>query len=155
MIWSALIKTVGVCFVSIIIETISATKEGRTWFETLKRPKYSFSFRVWYVVGAVYYVIFGIVAYRQFSIGKSFSSLSIILLIAVMVLNGLGNFIIFKYRSIKWFYLVIYPFALILLTLIVILWKEDMISASFAFLYFLWLFYDLYYGYKMWKLNDP
>ena len=72
-----------------------------------------------------------------------------------MVLNGLGNFIIFKYRSIKWFYLVIYPFALILLTLIIVLWKDDMISASLAFLYFLWLFYDLYYGYNMWKLNEP
>ena len=155
MIWSALIKTIGLCFISIIIEAISATKEGRTWFETLKRPQYSFSFRVWYVVGAIYYVIFGIVAYRQFSIGKSFFSLSVILLIAVMVLNGLGNFIIFKYRSLKWFYLVIYPFALILLTLIIILWKDDMISASLAFLYFLWLFYDLYYGYNMWKLNEP
>jgi len=74
---------------------------------------------------------------------------------AVMVLTGLGNFIIFKYRSTKWFYLVIYPFALILLALIIILWKDDMLSASLAFLYFLWLFYDLYYGYNMWKLNEP
>ena len=154
MIWPALIKTIGLCLVSIIIEAISATKEGKRWFESLRRPNYSFSLNIWYVVGAVYYIIFGIVAYRQFSIGKSFSSLSIILLIAVMVLNGLGNFIIFKYRSIKWFYLVIYPFALILLALIIILWKDDKISASLASLYFLWLFYDLYYGYNMWKLNN-
>jgi tryptophan-rich sensory protein len=155
MIWPALLKTVIVCGISIIIEAISATKEGKTWFGNLRRPKYSFSFRVWYMVGAFYYIIFGIVAYRQFSIGKSFSSLSIILLIAVMLLNGLSNFIIFKYRSIKWFYLVIYPFALILLALIIILSKDDMISASLASLYFLWLFYDLYYGYNMWKLNKP
>jgi tryptophan-rich sensory protein len=155
MIWSALLKSVALCAISILIEIISATKEGKSWFENLKRPKYSFSFRVWYVVGAVYYIIFGIVAYRQFSLGKSFASLSIILLIAVMVLNGLGNFIIFKYRSIKWFYLVIYPFALVLLTLIVVLWKDDITSASLTFLYFLWLFYDLYYGYNMWKLNEP
>ena len=132
MIWSALLKTVALYAISILIEIISATKEGKTWFENLKRPKYSFSFRAWYVVGAVYYIIFGILAYRQFSLGKSFASLSIILLVAVMVLNGLGNFVIFKYRSIKWFYLVIYPFALILLTLIVILWKDDMVSLQFG-----------------------
>ena len=155
MIWPALIKTIGICLVSIVIEAISATKEGKTWFENLKRPKYSFSFGVWYVVGAFYYIIFGIVAYRQFSLGKLFSSLSIILLLAVMVLNGLSNFIIFKYRSIKWFYLVIYPFALVLLSLIIVLWKDDAISASLASLYFLWVFYDLYYGYNMWKLNEP
>ena len=154
MIWSALLKTVMVCGVSILIEAISATKQGKTWFENLRRPKYSFSFRVWYVVGALYYIIFGMVAYRQFSIGKSFSSLSIILLIVVMVLNGLSNFIIFKYRSIKWFYLVIYPFALIVLALIIILWKDDRISARLASLYFLWLFYDMYYGYNVWKLNE-
>jgi len=155
MIWPALIKTIGLCFVSIAIEAISATKEGKTWFESLKRPKYSFSFRIWYVIGAFYYIIFGIVSYRQFLMGKSFSSLSIVLLIMVMLLNGLSNFIIFKYRSIKWFYLVIYPFALILLALIIVLWKDDRTSALLASIYFLWLFYDLYYGYYMWKLNQP
>ena len=85
MTWSALLKTIALCAISILIELISATKGGKIWFETLKRPKYSFSCRVWYVVGAVYYIIFGIVAYLQFSIGKSFSSLSIILPTAVMV----------------------------------------------------------------------
>ena len=96
MIWPALIKTIGLCFVSIAIEAVSATKEGKTWFESLKRPKYSFSFRIWYLIGAFYYLIFGTVAYRQFSSGNEFSSLPIILLIVVMVLNGLSNFIIFK-----------------------------------------------------------
>jgi len=155
MIWPALIKTIGLCLVSIIIEAISATKEGKKWFEGLKRPKYSFSLSVWYVVGAIYYIIFGIVGYRQFSIGKSFTSASILLLITVMLLNGLSNFIIFKYRSIKWFYLLMYPFGLILLALIIMLWKDnDKISADLASLYFLWLFYDLYYGYNLWKLNE-
>jgi len=155
MIGSALIKTIALCFISILIEVISATKPGKTWFESLKRPKYSFPLSVWYVVGAIYYIIFGIVAYRQFLIGKSFSSTTIILLTAVMVLNGLSNFIIFKYRSMKWFYLAIYPFVFLLLALIFILWKNDKIAAGLASLYFLWLFYDLYYGYNMWKLNEP
>ncbi len=87
---------------------------------------------IWSALLKTVALIFGILAYRQFSLGKSFASLSIILLVAVMVLNGLGNFVIFKYRSIKWFYLVIYPFALILLTLIVILWKDDMVSLQFG-----------------------
>lgn len=152
--WIALYKTIGLCLVSIIIEAISATKDGVKWFGDLKRPKYSFSLRVWYVVGAIYYILFGIATYRQFAIGKSFLSTPILLLTFVMILNGLGNFVIFKYRSLKWFYLIIYPFAIILLTLVIILWEDDKISAGLVSLYLLWLVYDLYYGYNIWKLNQ-
>lgn len=154
MIWSALVKTIILCGVSILIEAISASKEGKRWFETLKRPKFSFPLTVWYFVGAVYYLIFGLVAYRQFSIGRTFSSTSIVLLAAMMLINGLSNFVVFKYRSIKWFYLIIYPFAFLLLALIILLWEtNDKVSALLSFLYFLWLFYDLYWGHNMWKLN--
>ncbi len=69
-------------------------------------------------------------------------------------MNGLGNFIIFKYHSLKWFYLVIYPFGLLLLTLIIVLAPTDKLSALLASVYFLWLIYDIYYGYHMWKLNS-
>lgn len=153
MYWSALLRAIGVCLISITIEAISATKEGRQWFESLKRPKYSFTFRVWYIVGALYYILFGMIAYRQFALGKNFSSISIVLLVLVMFINGLSNFILFKFRSIKWFYLIIYPFALLLAVLIIVLSSNDMVSAILASLYFIWLFFDLYYIHNMWKLN--
>lgn len=152
--WPALFKTLGLCLVSILIEAASYTKSGKSWFEQLRQPRYSISLKVWYFVGAVYYILFGIVAYRQFRDHGNVISPSIILLALVVLLNGFGNFIIFKYRSVKWFYLVIYPFALILLTLIVLLLKRDTISAMLASLYFVWLIYDLYYGYRLWKLNE-
>lgn len=154
MIHTALLKAVGLCLISVIIEAISATKEGKRWFESLKRPKFSFSFRIWYVVGALYYLIFGYIAYRLFLLKIPVLSTPIILLILVMIINGLSNFIVFKYRSIKWFYLIIYPFAIILLALIAVLSTVDLPCAILASVYFLWLFYDLYYGYNMWKLND-
>lgn len=155
MIWSALLKTVALCVISIIIEAISATKEGRQWFDNLKRPKFSFPLKVWYLVGAVYYILFGIVAYRQFVSGMSFFSTCIILLTMMMLINGLSNFLLFKYRSTKWFYLIIYPFSILLLALIIIFWRDnDKVSAILASLYFLWLFYDLYWAHNLWKLNS-
>jgi tryptophan-rich sensory protein len=141
--WPALFKTLALCLISILIEAASYTRTGKTWFEQLRQPRYSISLKVWYFVGAVYYILFGIVAYRQFRYQGSGISPSLILLALVMLLNGLGNFIIFKYRSVKWFYLVIYPFGLILLTLIIILLQHDIISAMLASIYFLWLIYDL------------
>ena len=153
--WSALAKTLILCTISIIIEAISATKAGRQWFENLKQPKFSPSLKIWYVVGAVYYVLFAIIGYRQFLTGVGFSHTSIILLAAIMVINGLSNFIVFKYHSLKWFYLIIYPFAILLFTLIIILWRnDDYLSAALASLYFVWLFFDFYWAYRLWKLND-
>ena len=156
MIWHKLLKTVLLCGISILIEAISATKEGKRWLENLKRPRFSFSFKVCYFVGAVYYLIFGIVAYRQFAIGMNFFSTSIVLLASMMLINGLSNFVAFKYRSLKWFYLIIYPFAvLLLLALIIMLWKvDDKLSAMLASLYFLWLFFDLYRAYNLWRLDN-
>jgi len=150
---TALLKAMGLCLMAILIEALSVTKRGRLWFEQLKRPRYSFSLRIWYLVGAIYYIIFGIIGYRQFSSRLGFSSATVFLLVAVMILNGLSNFIIFKYRSLQWFYLVIYPFGLLLLTLIIILAPYDKLSAILASAYFLWLIYDIYYSYKLWKLN--
>lgn len=150
--WTALLKTLGLCLISIAIEAISYTKDGKKWFEDLKRPLYSLSLQAWYFVGAVYYILFGIIAYRQFHLGPVFST-SILLLVAVMVINGLSNFIIFKYRSLKWFYLIIYPFGILLLALILALSGSDTLSAGLASIYFLWLIYDLYYAFTLWKHN--
>jgi|SRR5215831_6517765 len=151
--WPALYKTLGLCLVSILIEAVSYTKSGKTWFESLSQPRLSFSLKVWYFVGAVYYILFGYIAYRLF---KNFVSLNlpIILLIFIMVLNGIGNFILFKFRSTKWFYLVIYPFGLLLLTFIIVVIPYDRISAYFASVYFVWLIYDLYYAYGLWRLHE-
>jgi tryptophan-rich sensory protein len=109
--------------------------------------------KVWYFVGAVYYVIFGIIGYRQFSTNSSVVSTAIILLVLVMIVNGLSNFIIFKYHSLKWFYLIIYPFGLLLFALITVLAVNDELSAILASLYLSWLIYDIYYCYSLWKLN--
>jgi|KBSSwiStaDraftv2_1062776.scaffolds.fasta_scaffold193147_2 tryptophan-rich sensory protein len=153
--WYAFFKTLMLCTISIIVEAISATKSGRQWFEKLRQPNFSPSLKTWYFVGAVYYVLFAIVGYRQFASGASFSSTTIILLAAMMLINGLSNFIVFKYQSLKWFYLIIYPFAVLLVSLIVLLWQDhDYISVILASLYFVWLLFDLNWAYNLWKLNE-
>ncbi len=151
--WTALYKTLGLCLISILIEGASYSKSGKVYLEGLKKPPFAISMKGWYFVGSIYYLIFGIIGYRLFAAGFSILSTPVILLTVMMILNGFGNFVIFKWRSTKWFYLGMYPFAALLLTLIIILAKSDLLSAGLASLYFLWLIYDLYYGYQIWKLN--
>lgn len=151
--WIALLKTLGLCLISIIIELISYSKEGTTWFKNLRQPKYSFPFSIWFVVGGLYYIICGIIAYRQFINSTEIFTLPIILLTVMMVINGLSNFILFKFRSLKWFAWVSLPFTCVLIWLIITLFQADKISAALAGIYLLWLGYDFYYFIELLKLN--
>lgn len=151
--WIAFLQTLGLCLISIIIEVISANKDGKKWFENLQQPKFSFPFSFWYVIGGLYYIICGIIAYRQFYSSTDIFTLPIILLILIMIINGLTNFILFKFRSLKMFYIVLYPFIALFSGLILILIKTDMISAILAIVYLIWLVYDLYYFLNLWRLN--
>lgn len=151
--WTALLKTVALCLISVIIEAVSATKNGKKWFENLRQPKFSFPFSLWYVVGGLYYIICGIIAYRQFSTSTETFTLPIILLTLIMVINGLTNFILFKFRSLKMFYLVLYPFIALFIVLIIVLFRTDKLSVILAGIYLAWLVYDLYYFLNLWKLN--
>ena len=150
--WSALIKTIVLCLISIIIEAVSATKDGKKWFENLKQPKYSMSFNFWYVVGGLYYLICGVIAYREFQNSTDIFTLPILLLTLIMLINGLTNFILFKFRSLKMFYLVLYPFIALFIA-ITILIQRDKISFWLASIYLAWLIYDVYYFLNLWRLN--
>jgi tryptophan-rich sensory protein len=151
--WSALFKTAFLCLVSLIIEIISATKSGKKWFVDLRQPEYSFSLSAWYFIGGLYYLAFGTIAYRQFHTYADIFSLPVILLTFVMLINGLSNFILFKYRSLKIFYIMLYPFCLLVIWLVTILLRRDTLSAELAIIYLIWLIYDIYYFYSLWKLN--
>ena len=152
--WIALLKTIGLCLISIVIEGASATKDGKTWFENLNQPQYSFPFSVWYLVGGLYYLICGVIAYRIFHASSTIFSLPIILLALMMLVNGLTNFVLFKLKSLKLFYWSLYLFIFLLIRIMVTLFTADNISFWLASPYLLWLGYDLYYFRTLWKLNE-
>jgi tryptophan-rich sensory protein len=152
--WIALLKTIGLCLLSIVLEAASATKDGKAWFESLKQPRSSFPFSVWYLVGGLYYLICGVIAYRIFHSAHTVFSPPIILLALMMLVNGLTNFVLFKLKSLRLFYWSLYPFLLLLIGLMATLFPADKISFYLAGLYFLWLCYDLYYFHALWKTNE-
>ncbi len=151
--WLALFKTIGLCLISIVIEAVSVTKDGKTWFENLRQPKSAFPFSFWYVVGGLYYLICGVIAYRQFHFFSELLSIRIVLLSLIMITNGLTNFILFRFRSLKMFYWVLFPFTMLFAALIFSLFPADLISVALASAYLLWLFYDIYYFKSLAEVN--
>jgi len=152
--WTALLKTIGLCLIAVIIEAASSSKDGKKWFEHLRQPKYYLPFSVWYLVGGLYYIICGVIAYRVFHVSTSVFSLPIILLALMMLVNGLTNFILLKFQSLKMFCWALYPFTLLLIGLMVTLFQNDKVSFGLAGIYLLWLLYDLYYFRILWRTNE-
>jgi translocator protein len=152
--WTAIYMALGLCTLSIIFEVFGVSKQGKIWFENLRQPKYSFPFWIWYFIGGLYYLICGIVAYRIFLFkDESTFALALILLIALMFINGLTNYILFKLRSLGAFYFAIFPFSIITISLFIVLLRLDELAAWVLFPYVLWLLYDVYYFHFLWKMN--
>ncbi len=61
--------------------------------------------------------------------------------------------ILFKGKSLRWFYLIIVPFSIVVISLFVLLMQWDKISAWVLFPYMAWLVYDIYYFKELCKLN--
>src|SRR5215213_1310408 len=103
--YRAFIVAVVICIASVIFEALGTSKKGKEWFEKLRQPKLSFPFWVWYIIGGMYYIICGVIAYRIFSRREHpYFLAAFILLVAMMFLNGMTNFLLFKWRSVKAFY---------------------------------------------------
>jgi len=152
--WIAFLQALTVCLLSILLEAFSASKSGREWFEKLNQPKYFLLFSLWYLVGGIYYVMAGAIAYRLFDdFDDPHFFLAISLLISILLANGLTNFLLFKRRSVMTFYFSIYVFTLIVSALFVELLQHDIISAVILLPYLVWLIYDIYYFHSLWKLN--
>ena len=152
--WTALLKTLGLCLISVIIEAVSATKDGKKWFESLKQPRFALLFPVWYFIGGLYYLICGTIAYRLFQNGESSHfSLTLLLLILMMLGNALPNFFLFKQKSIRRFYLSGIPFSITLAALYIQLLRVDIFSFWVLFPYIIWLLYDIYYFHNRVRLN--
>ena len=152
--WTALLETIGLCLVSVIIEAISATNDGKKWFESLKQPRFALPFPIWYFIGGLYYIICGTIAYRLFQNRDSgHFSLTLFLLVLMMFSNALPNFFLFKQKSIRRFYLSGIPFSITLTALYLQLLRVDLLSSWVLFPYFVWLIYDIYYFHNLLKLN--
>jgi tryptophan-rich sensory protein len=151
--YTALFQAIGLCFVFVLIEAAGTTKSGKIWFENLKKPRFSLPFMVWYIVGGLYYVICGIIAYRIFAAPDTELLLRLLPLGLMMLANGTGNFLLFRLRSVAWFYISLFPFTAILLFLYVQLLQTDKISSWVLLPYIIWLIYDFYYLHALWKLN--
>jgi translocator protein len=128
---------------------------GLEWYEGLEKPRFLVPLELFYLVGALYYVLFAVVVYRVLvriddSQGRA---LSLGLTVGVMLLNELWNFGFFGLRSTLAGFLGILVFLALLTALAAALRRYEGFSAVLLVPYYAWVWYDVAWTYQLWRLN--
>jgi translocator protein len=152
---SAVMISLGICVVSAILEGIGAGKDVKGFFAKLRSPRLAPPLWIWYIVGAVYYVICFFLAYRilRHEGEGSIKYLALSLLLVFMSINAFWNFIFFRFRNMFYAFLIGLPYVPVAIGLFISLWQFDT-TAAFVFLpYLFYLNYATWLGYQNWQLN--
>src|SRR5918998_3112837 len=96
-----LLAAVALPMLFAVFGTVLVGGSGLEWYEQLKKPGFLVPLGIFYLVGALYYVLFAVVLYRVLSRvddarGKA---ISLGLALGVMLLNELWNYAFFGLRS--------------------------------------------------------
>jgi len=136
--------------------TVLVGGSGLEWYEGLEKPWFVVPLGIFYLVGALYYVLFALVLYRVLSrVGDTRGRvISLGLTVGVMLFNELWNYVFFGLRSTLAGFLGIVVFLVLLTALVVVLLRYERFSAVLVVPYYLWvLLYDLAWTYELWRLN--
>jgi tryptophan-rich sensory protein len=152
---SAIFSSLGVCIVGAILEGLAAGNNVKPFFSKLRFPRYSAPLWVWYIIGALYYVICFVILYRLFRYdGDSpLWPAAFTLILIVMATNALWNYIFFRARSLSGAYLLGFPYTLVAIGLFLCLTQVDKVAAWAFVPYLIYLIYAAWWSYGLLKLN--
>lgn len=137
------------------IEGVCAGTGVKSFFATLRIPRYSAPLPVWYAIGGLYYVTFGFVLYRLLTL-PSMNSLAqgaLALVVLMMLANGLWNLVFFRMRNLHLAFVTgsaaPIPDGLLFLCLL----RLDSVAALAFVPYLVYRAYAVWWGYALWAAN--
>jgi tryptophan-rich sensory protein len=148
--------------ISLIICGLAAAFEGacagsnvKSFFATLRFPRYSAPLWVWTIIGGVYYVIFFFLTYRLFRLSNYSARwyVTMGLIVFMMTVNGLTNYVIFRARNLRLSFVIGAIFPVLDVTLFVLLTTLDQTAALVMIPYLVYRVYAVVWGYGLWQAN--
>jgi len=126
------------------------------WYDALDKPWLLIPLWAFYIIGAVYYVLFATVLYRILvHVDDPRGRVtSLALTISVLFLNELWNYGFFGLESTLAGFLGIFVFLVPLTALLFTLRRHEHFSAGLVAVYWIWVLYDLACFYALWRLNS-
>lgn len=138
-----------------VIGTALVGGSGLEWYAGLAKPWFLVPLRVFYLVGALYYMLAAVVLYRVLARidDTRGRTISFGLTMGVLLLNELWNYGFFGLRSTLAGFLGIAVFLALLTALVAALLRYERLSAGLLVPYYVWVLYDLAWTYELWRLN--
>jgi translocator protein len=151
----ALLVSVTTCVLFALFGAALVGGSLGTWYGALDKPWFLVPLWVFYIVGAVYYVLFATVLYRilVYVEDRGGKAASLALTICVLFLNELWNYGFFGLQSTLVGFLGIAVFLVPLTALLLALRKHERFSAGLVTAYWVWVLYDLAWTFALWRLN--
>lgn len=153
---TALFGALAMCLVSAALEGLAAGRRVRQRFAELLLPRYSPPLLLWIVIGLLYYAVCFFIGYRLLSGGVGWSprGVAFALLLLLMSINVLWNVVFFRRKNLHASYFGFWPYVIVAVALLVVLWYTDVRAAWALVPYVIYLGYATWWGYRLWQLND-
>jgi tryptophan-rich sensory protein len=151
----AILVSFGICAIAAALEGACAGKNVKSFFATLRFPRFSAPLWVWTIIGGIYYLIFFFVIYRLLRTNSysTFRYAALILVSFMMIVNALTNYIIFRTHNLRLSFIIGALFPLMDTALFICLTQVDRVAAWSLVPYLLYRIYAVWWGYALWKLN--
>jgi tryptophan-rich sensory protein len=153
----SILVSLGVCIIAAGLEGVCAGKNVKSFFATLRFPPYSAPLWVWSIIGVFYYAIFCFVLYRLLRLygGYVLKYAALTLICFMMIVNALTNYIIFRARNLRLSFVVGALFPIMDIALFICLIQLDKVAAWSLAPYLIYRIYAVWWGYSLWKINNP
>ena len=150
----ALLVAVAICAFAAALEGACAGSNVKPFFSTLTFPRYSAPLWVWTIIGGVYFLFLGFVAYRLLRLdGSPLRNAALVLIVFMMIANGLSNYVIFRRRNLYGSFLIGLVAPLFDMALFICLTQLDSLAAWALIPYLIYRVYGVWWGYQVWRLN--
>jgi translocator protein len=152
---AAAIASIGICLVMAAIEGLCAGKHVKAFFSGLTFPRYAAPLWLWSVIGAGYYAVFGVILFRLLRSPDAslIKTTALMLIVAMMLGNGLTNYVIFRARDLRASFAIGAVFPVADLALFILLLRLDSTAAALLVPYLIYRVYAVWWGYALWRLN--
>jgi tryptophan-rich sensory protein len=153
-IYAALISLV-ICGIAAALEGVCAGKNVKSFFATLRFPRYSAPLWAWTIIGGGYYIIFFFIIYRLFrlSSNRTVWYVALGLVVFMMIVNGLSNYVIFRARNLYLSFVIGAFFPFMDVALFALLITLDQTAALAMIPYLIYRVYAVFWGYSLWRAN--
>lgn len=151
----AVLISIGGCLAAAAIEGACAGRNVKSFFATLRFPKYSAPLWLWSAIGGIYYLTFWFVLYRllRLETDSLLKPVALGLIAFMMLANGLANYVIFRARNLRLSFVIGSLAPIFDTMLFVLLLMLDRIAALSLVPYLVYRVYGVWWGYALWKIN--